>query len=213
MLLKLFKFVYFFVFFQFAPNLVSAEVIISVVGDSLVSGYGLEFSDSFPYKLETALNTFRKNITVKNAGVSGDTSAGGLARLPWVLEENPDIVVIVLGSNDMLRGIAPLETKKNLTEIVKIIRSKKIGIVFCGMKASLNLGKEYTREFNKIYPEIAKENNLIFFPFFLDMVALNKSLNQSDLIHPNVKGVEVIVKNIIPSIDLAINEHIAKLNK
>lgn len=191
----------------------NAEVIISVLGDSLVSGYGLEFTDSFPYKLEIALNTFSKNVIVKNAGVSGDTSAGGLARLSWVLEEDPDIVVIVLGSNDMLRGIPPLETKKNLTEIVKIIKSKKIGIVFCGMKASLNLGNEYTKDFNKIYPEIAKEFNLIFFPFFLEMVALNKSLNQNDLIHPNVKGVELIVKNIIPSISLAINEHIAKLNK
>ena len=211
--MKFYKFKYFFLFCQFFPILANAEINVTLLGDSLVSGYGLSMSDSFPHKLEKSLTGFEGSVVVKNAGVSGDTSAGGLARLPWVLEENPDIVVIVLGSNDMLRGLPPSVTKKNIIEIVKIIKSKNIVIVLCGMKASQNLGKEYVKAYNKIFPEIAEEFNLIFFPFFLDKVALVKNLNQSDLIHPNSKGVEVIVKNIMPSIRFAIKEHILELNK
>ena len=191
-------------------TITSAETVISVFGDSLVSGFGVNTRDSFPEQLQNELRLTNPGITVLNAGVSGDTTSSGLARLSWVLETNPHIIILVLGSNDMLRGIAPGITRKNLSTMVEEIQSKGVSILLCGMKASRNLGRFYVEEFDSIYPSITKKYALVLYPFFLDGVALVPELNQADLIHPNSKGVSVIVSRILPSISEVLRRYRAE---
>lgn len=173
---------------------------IIMLGDSLTAGYGLEEKDSLPSQLETALRNENLNVSVINAGVSGDTTAGGLERLQWSLTDTADILVIALGANDGLRGVAPSFTKDNLEKIIVNAQELRpdIKILLLGMMAPPNLGGQYAEQYNDIYPALAEKYHLPLYPFLLDGVISEKTLNQADGIHPNRKGVDVIVDKIVP---------------
>ena len=205
-MLKLFLITILTVSSSFANSTASKSVVILAFGDSLTAGYGLERDDSFPRQLENSLATSGYPVTVINSGVSGDTSAGGLARLEWALAGNPQIVLVELGANDALRGLDPAQTYDNLDQI--LVRLKKAGcrIVFAGMRAPRNLGIDYTFEFDQIYPNLADRHDLYFYPFFLEGVAADPGLNQADGIHPNAEGVRVVVKGIQPLVVKAVEE-------
>jgi acyl-CoA thioesterase-1 len=174
------------------------ERTIVALGDSLTAGYGLPTSESFVPQLNAALRRAGVNAHVINAGVSGDTSADGLARVDWLLEDKPDLVMVELGANDALRGLDPGETKHHLAEIIDRIKHAGARVLLIGMKAPPNLGPEYTKKFDRIFPDLAKELKVPLYPFFLDGVAANAALNQADGMHPNAKGVSVIVKRMVP---------------
>ena len=169
-----------------------------ILGDSLSAGLGLPEDQSFPSRLGAALEAKGHTVTIINAGVSGDTSAGGRARLEWVLADNPDAVILALGANDGLRGIDPAETRKNLAAILDTLREQGLPVLILGMLAPPNLGKDYGEDFNAIYPKLAEEYQALLYPFMLEGVAANPALNQTDGIHPNEAGVAVIVENIAP---------------
>ena len=178
----------------------NTQIKILVLGDSLTAGYGLDKNGSFPAVLEKHLRAAGWDTTITNGGVSGDTSAGGKNRLKWALTKKPDVVIVELGANDGLRGLNPNNTKENLAAILRELRQRKISVLLAGMLAPPNLGKTYGREFEKIYLDLANQFNVPFYKFFLDGVAGNPELNQGDGIHPNRKGVNVIVKRISPSV-------------
>jgi acyl-CoA thioesterase-1 len=180
----------------------AAEPVIAVLGDSLAAGFGLAAEAAFPARLEAGLRARGVAVRVINAGVSGDTSAGGLARLDWTLDGSPglvpDLVIVELGSNDALRGLDPAETLVNLDAILTAIRDRGMTAMLAGMMAPRNLGREYAEDFDSIYPRLAEKHAIVLYPFFLDCVALDPALNQGDLIHPNGAGVGIIVERIIP---------------
>lgn len=175
-----------------------APVTILAFGDSLIAGYGLGSADGFTAKLEAALQ--RKGITARviNGGLSGDTSAGGLARLDWALEPKPDFAIVELGGNDGLRGLDPAQTRANLDAILAKLKAKGVPVLLAGMYAPPNMGPDYGKAFNALYPELAQKHGVLFYPFFLEGVAADPALNQPDGIHPNAKGVDVIVERILP---------------
>ena len=184
-----------------ASSVAGAEPLrLVVLGDSLTSGYGLPIKDAFPTQLEAALRARGIDVTVVNAGVSGDTTAGGRARLDWVLASAPTAVIIELGANDGLRGIAPAATAENLDAIIGQLKQRRIPVLLAGMYAPANLGRDYTRAFNSLYPRLAKSHNVILYPFFLDGVAGVPALNQDDGIHPNANGVATLVERILPPV-------------
>ena len=174
------------------------ELKLLAFGDSLIAGYGLPKKDGFSDQLEAAFNEAGTRLKVINAGVSGDTSAGGLSRIDWALGANPDAILLELGANDSLRGIDPSITKMNLQKILTKLEKTGVPILFAGMVAPPNMGKEYGLEFEKAYLELAEANEVIFYPFFLEGVAGVPELNQEDGIHPNKEGVLKIVKKIAP---------------
>ena len=176
----------------------AAPVKILALGTSLTQGYGLPPGTDFTVQLQGALKRGGVDATVINAGVSGDTSAGGLARLEWSLADRPDAAIIELGSNDMLRGLPPQQTEKNLRAILARLKAAHVRVLLIGMKAQRNLGPDYVKQFDTIYPRLAKEYDLLFYSFFLDGVALNPKLNQADGIHPNPEGVKVVVARMLP---------------
>jgi acyl-CoA thioesterase-1 len=176
----------------------NGPVKILALGSSLTQGYGLPPGTEFPVQLQAALKKKGIDATVINAGVSGDTSAGGLARLDWSLADHPQAAIIELGSNDMLRGTPPDETEKNLSAILEKLKAAHVKVLLTGMHAQRNLGAEYVKDFDAIYPRLAKKYDVLFYPFFLDGVALNPKLNQADGMHPNPQGVKVIVSRILP---------------
>ena len=169
-----------------------------LLGDSLVAGYGLPEKEAFPAKLQAALDARGVDVDVVNSGISGDTSAGGRARLDLVLAEPPRAVIVELGANDGLRGLKPTATEDNLDTIIARLRRQRIPVLLAGMYAPPNLGRDYARAFNAVYPRLAKVHGIPFYPFFLDGVAGVPELNQADGLHPNAKGVEVIVERILP---------------
>jgi len=171
---------------------------IAVLGDSLTAGYGLAEEHSFPAQLEKRLAEKGKNVTVINAGISGDTTAGGLARLDWMLKSSPDLVIIELGGNDALRGLDPNITKQNLEHILQRLQKENVSALLAGMRAPRNLGKGYYTKFDALYPELAATYHVPLYPFFLEGVAGDPDLNLADGIHPNRDGYRVIVRNIIP---------------
>jgi acyl-CoA thioesterase-1 len=177
---------------------VAAPVKILALGSSLTQGYGLPPGTEFTVQLQAALKKAGMDAVVTNAGVSGDTSAGGLARLDWSLADHPDAVILELGSNDMLRGIPPAVTEKNLRTILDKLKAAHVKVLLTGMHAQRNLGADYVKQFDTIYPRLAKDYNLLFYPFFLDGVALNPKLNQADGMHPNPAGVKVVVARMLP---------------
>lgn len=178
-----------------------AELRIVVLGDSLTAGYGLAAHNAFPARLEAALKQRGHPVRVINAGVSGDTSMGGLARLDWSLADQPDLMIIELGANDALRGLSPQQTKQNLNTILARLREHGVQALLTGMKAPRNLGEDYYSKFDRIYPELARRHQLPFYPFFLAGVAGQRGLNQADGLHPTLAGVEVIVRGILPLVE------------
>ncbi|WP_417318183.1 arylesterase [Emcibacter sp.] len=187
----------------------SSEKTILAIGDSLTAGYGLPPGEGYPEQLAKALESKGESINMVNAGVSGDTSSGGLARLEWVLDSidggGPDLVILEFGANDALRGIDPAITRENLDRMLAILRARKIPILFAGMIAPPNMGPDYANKFNLIYPQLAEKYDVEFYPFFLNGVAGELHLNQSDGMHPNTKGVQEIVKGILPHIQPLLN--------
>jgi len=183
-----------------AGQALAAPVKILALGSSLTQGYGLPPGTEFTVQLQAALKAAGIDAVVTNAGVSGDTSAGGLARLDWSLADRPDAVILELGSNDMLRGIAPAVTEKNLRAILDRLRAAHVKVLLTGMHAQRNLGADYVRQFDTIYPRLAKDYDVLFYPFFLDGVALNPKLNQADGMHPNPAGVKVVVARMLPTV-------------
>ena len=173
-------------------------------GDSLMAGYQLGPGESFPEKLQVALKAKGLDVEVAGAGVSGDTTSGGLARLDWSVPDGTDLVVLELGGNDMLRGIAPELTEKNLDAILSRLNERGIRVLLVGMLAAPNLGPEYAEAFNGIYPRLAEKYGVPLYPFFLDGVAADLKLLQSDGIHPTAEGVDIMVERMLPFVEKVI---------
>jgi len=179
----------------------STPLRIAVLGDSLTAGYGLAAIEAFPVQLEAALRQRGHQVVVQNAGVSGDTSAGGLARLDWTLADKPDLVIVELGANDALRGLEPLRTRENIAAILNRLESTGVKSILAGMRAPRNLGRDYYTKFDQLYPDLVQSQGVPFYPFFLEGVAGRPELNQEDGIHPTAAGITIIVENILPLVE------------
>jgi acyl-CoA thioesterase-1 len=184
-----------------AQNAAERPVNIVVLGDSLSAGYGLPAASAFPARLQIALRAQGIAVDIDNAGVSGDTSSGGLGRLDWSVPDGTDAVIVELGANDALRGIDPDLTRKALGEIVQRLQARHIAVLLCGMLAPPNYGADYATRFNAIYPDLAKQFGVPLYPFFLDGVAADTALNQADGLHPTAAGVDRIVERILPTVE------------
>lgn len=174
-------------------------------GDSLSAGFGVGPGESFPEQLQVALAAKGYSVAVANAGVSGDTTTGGLARLDWSVPDTTQLVIVELGANDALRGIAPAISERNLDAILKRLQERKIPVLLAGMVAPPNMGPDYAAAFNPIYPKLAERYKVPLYPFFLDGSAGDASLTQADGMHPNPKGVAVIVERILPAVSQALD--------
>ncbi len=172
-----------------------------VLGDSLSAGLGLSASAAFPERLQKALKAKGIDVDMTNAGVSGDTSSGGRDRLDWSVPDGTAAVILELGANDALRGLDPKVTREALSDILTRLKARKIAVLLCGMVAPPNYGSDYAARFNAIYPDLAKSFGVPLYPFFLEGVAADAKLNQADGMHPTPEGVDVIVKNILPSVE------------
>jgi acyl-CoA thioesterase-1 len=179
---------------------------LSVLGDSLAAGYGVAEADAFPVRLERKLTDLGVACTVLNAGVSGDTSAGGLARLDWVLGDQPTHLLVELGGNDALRGLPVEQLESNLNQIVSTAQERGVEVMLAGMLAPPNLGRSYGEAFRQVYADVAASHDVPLYPFFLDGAVLTDGLMQPDGIHPNARGVEVIVERIAPFVAAKIQE-------
>ena len=184
----------------------AAPARILALGTSLTQGFGVPPGYDLTAVLQARLKASGYDVEIINAGVSGDTSAGGLARLDWSLAERPQAVIIELGSNDALRGLSPLETKTNLATILSRLKAAHMPVLLTGMKAPRNLGPEYAAQFDAIYPALAKQTGVLFYPFILDGVAANPRLNQPDGIHPNPAGVNIIATRMLPYVERLLTE-------
>lgn len=180
------------------------------LGDSLSAGYGLPAEAAFPSVLERELRKRGHNVEVANAGVSGDTASGGLDRLDWSVPDGTDGVIVELGANDMLRGLDPAIPRKAIETIVTRLKERGIGVMLAGMYASRNLGADYVKAFDGLYPDIAGAHGLVLYPFFLDGVAGDRALNLPDGLHPTAKGIEIIVQRILPTVETFIKSLPAK---
>jgi len=169
---------------------------VVVLGDSLTAGLGLSATDAFPAILQRKIDDARLPFEVVNAGVSGDTSAGGLRRLDWSLQDGARVLIVALGANDGLRGLPVAEMKRNLAKIIETAQSKKLVVVLAGMEAPPNYGSEYSVSFRQVYLDLAKQYNVRFVPFLLDKVAGQPSLNQADGIHPNLRGAAIVADTV-----------------
>jgi len=184
------------------PVVANAKPVkIVALGDSLTAGLGLPVQEAFPAKLQAALKAKGIEATVVNAGVSGDTTSGGLDRLGWSVPDDTDAVVVELGANDALRGLDPDITRKALNAILDKLAARHIPVLLAGMKAPRNLGSDYTGKFDAIYPALAANHPVVFYPFFLEGVAGDSHLNQGDGMHPTAAGVDVIVKNTLSKVE------------
>ena len=181
-----------------AAHAQTAPIKLAILGDSLAAGYGVSPAQAMPARLEAALKKAGRNITVINHGVSGDTTAGGLQRIDWMLADKPDIVMVELGGNDALRGSDPAVAERNLDAIITKLKAAGVTVWLAGMLAPRNFGPEYARSFDGLFKTIADRYDVPFYTFFLDGVAQDPALNQGDGIHPNPKGVDVIVERILP---------------
>lgn len=173
-------------------------------GDSLMAGYNLAPGEGFTDQLQSALRAKGHDVTVANAGVSGDTTSGGLARLDWSVPDGTDLVILELGANDMLRGIDPALVEKNLDAMMARLKARNIPVLLAGMVAAPNLGHAYAEAFGTIYPRLADRYGATLYPFFLDGVAGNASLELEDGMHPNAAGVKRMVENILPTVEKAL---------
>lgn len=170
---------------------------IIAFGDSLTAGFGLTERESYPYLLQERLNADGYNYEVVNAGVSGDTSLGGLERVDWVLEqENVQVLILELGANDLLRGVPVAKMKTNLDQIIRKAKEKNVTVLLCGMIAPPNMGADYQRDYTNAFPNLATEHKVAYLPFLLENIALKRELNQADGIHPNAEGTKIMMANI-----------------
>ena len=190
-----------------APFAAAEEPGIVVLGDSLTAGFGLPSEDAFPARLEAALRAEGHGWRVIDAGVSGDTSAGGLARLDWVLADAPEIVIVELGANDGLRGLPTDRMEANLDAILARLADAGAAVLLAGMRAPANFGADYEAAFQAVYERLAARHGVAFYPFFLEGVALEPALNQADSIHPNAAGVDEIVRRIVSHVVALIARH------
>lgn len=193
-----------------APASKGDEITLFAFGDSLTSGYGLPQSDSFPVKLEAALKAKGYSVKVINGGVAGDTTATALARLKWSLPRHVDAAIVELGANDAFRGELPGTMRTNLDAIIDSLKARDLPVLLAGMLAPPNLGPTYTNDFDASFRAIAEKHGVLFYPFFLEGVAMNDKLNQEDHIHPNPKGVDMVVAHILPSVERLLGEVEAK---
>lgn len=184
--------------FLHAPATWAGEKVVMTLGDSLTAGYGLPAADGFVAQLQAALSKRGHQVLVRNGSVSGDTTSGGRARLAWTLSGRVDLVILELGANDGLRGVDPAVTRANLDAMLAALNQARIPVLLAGMLAPPNLGPEYGKAFNAIYPELARRHGITLYPFFLDGVAAKPGLNQHDGLHPNKAGVKVIVAAMTP---------------
>jgi acyl-CoA thioesterase-1 len=184
-----------------APLAQGQPIRLVALGDSLTAGYGLPQEAAFPQVLERALKARGHNVEIANAGVSGDTATAGLDRLDWSIPDGADGVIVELGANDMLRGVDPAVPRQAIETIVERLKQRGIPVMLAGIYASRNLGPDYTQKFDSLYQDIAKKHGLVLYPFFLDGVAGERSLNLQDGIHPTAKGVEIIVARILPTVE------------
>ncbi|WP_417671290.1 arylesterase [Roseibium sp.] len=200
---KLYQFVIalFAIAWAYGAAFAAQPLKLVVLGDSLSAGYQLPPGEAFPDQLQTALNARGHTVEVVNAGVSGDTSSGGRSRLDWSVGPDVKAVILELGANDMLRGIPPEKTRENISAIVESLSGRGVAVLVAGMMAQRNLGDEYAAEFDPIFADVAKSNDALFYPFFLEGVALNPELNLADGMHPNGEGVSVIVENMLPLVE------------
>lgn len=191
-----------------SSRVASAEPVkILAFGDSLTAGYGLPQEDGFVPQLQQALEKMGRAAVVINGGVSGDTTAGGVARLDWMLADKPDLVILELGANDALRGLDPAEARRNLETIILRLKEAGAGILLAGMLAPRNMGEDYARAFDAMYPELAAAHGLDLYPFFLEGVATKPELNQGDGLHPTKEGIAVIVEGILPQVAKLMDNH------
>ncbi|MBD9593348.1 arylesterase [Ensifer sp. ENS07] len=211
MALKGFQRVFLALMMTFALSCTARAETISLIGfgDSLMAGYQLPPEDAFPARLEKALKEKGFDVTIANAGVSGDTSSGGLARIDWSVPDGTNGVILELGANDALRGIAPEETRKNIEAMITRLKDRGIAVLLAGMMAPPNMGGDYAARFNPIYPELAKKYGLELYPFFLDGVVTEAKLKLEDGMHPNGDGVGVMVEKALPVVE----RFLATLNK
>jgi acyl-CoA thioesterase-1 len=181
----------------------AADRPISIValGDSLIAGFGLDAQSAFPAQLQRALAAEGVGVDVTNAGVSGDTATDGLARLDWAVPDGTDAVILELGANDMLRGLDPTITRSALNEIVRRLTERHVQVLLVGMLAAPNMGADFARAFDAIFPDLASHYDLVFYPFFLAGVAADQALNQPDGMHPKAAGVQAIVARMLPAVE------------
>jgi acyl-CoA thioesterase-1 len=187
--------------FAQAPASEAKPIKMVVLGDSLSAGFGLPAAAAFPERLQNALRAKGIAVDIINAGVSGDTTSGGRDRLDWSVPEGTRAVVLELGANDALRGIDPAVTRAALSDILMRLKARNIAVLLCGMLAPPNYGRDYSERFNAIYSDLAKSFGVQLYPFFLEGVAAETRLNQRDGIHPTAEGVDMIVKNILPTVE------------
>lgn len=191
----------------YVGSVTASPIKILAFGDSLTAGYGVQENEAFPARLQAAMTAAGRTVSIENAGVSGDTSAGGLARLDWALGNGkPDLIIVELGANDGLRGLPPTQTESNLDAILTRLKQENIPILLAGMLAPPNMGKEYGQEFNAIYPRLAQKHGVTLYPFFLDGVIGHPDLLQRDGLHPTPAGVDVVVSKIMPVLDRMLGE-------
>jgi acyl-CoA thioesterase I len=191
----------------------NAPLKIAMLGDSLTAGYGLQADQAIPVRLQAALKAEGRDVTVLNHGVSGDTTAGGLDRVDWMLGDKPDIVMVELGANDALRATDPATTEHNLDAILAKLKEAKVAIWLIGMAAPRNLGPEYVTAFDGIYKKLADKYQVPLYPFILDGVALDPTLVQADGLHPNAQGVEVVVKHLLPFVNKNLDDYAASVHR
>lgn len=196
---------------QAAPS--TTPIRIAILGDSLAAGYGVKPAEAIPTRLQAALKAEGRNVEILNHGVSGDTTAGGLDRIDWMLGDKPDIVIVELGGNDALRAIDPATTERNLEAIIAKLKDAKVTVWLTGMLAPRNLGPQYASSFDGIYKKLADKHGVPLYPFFLEGVAQDPALNQADGIHPNPKGVDVIVKNFVPFMTKSLDDYAASVRR
>lgn len=207
MRLKLYQLVAVLASFLFLSLPASADPLkLVVLGDSLSAGYQLGAGEGFPEQLQKALREKGYDVDVVNAGVSGDTSSGGLSRLDWSVGPDADAVIVELGANDMLRAIPPEKTRENIDTIVSRLKERGVAVLIAGMMAQRNLGDDYAEAFDRIFPEVAKAHDALLYPFFLEGVALDPSLNLADGMHPNAEGVSVMVRNMLPIVETLLKQ-------
>ena len=187
--------------FSALPARAEESVTLVALGDSLTAGYNLPASEAFPAQMEAALRERGHDVTIINAGVSGDTASGGRDRVDWSVEDGTDGVILALGANDMLRGLDPARTRAALAATIARLQERGIAVLLAGMMAGRNLGPDFAQAFDAIYPELAEENGVMLYPFFLDGVAGEAALNLDDGIHPNAEGVAVMVERMLPTVE------------